>query len=91
MKIAGSTTVITGGASGLGRATAERMLGGGGRVALLDLPTSAGAQVAQAMGQDALFAACDVTNAEDVTAGLEAARKRFGSSQTCRRTNLSTP
>jgi len=79
MKIAGSTTVITGGASGLGRATAERMLGGGGRVALLDLPTSAGAQVAQAMGQDALFAACDVTNAEDVTAGLEAARKRFGS------------
>src|SRR5216117_1541599 len=47
MKIAGSTTVITGGASGLGRATAERLLGGGGRVALLDLPTSPGAQVAR--------------------------------------------
>jgi len=79
MKIAGSTTVITGGASGLGRATAERLLGGGGRVALLDLPTSPGAQVAQAMGQDALFAACDVTKAEEVTAGLDAAIKRFGS------------
>ena len=78
MKIAGSTTVITGGASGLGRATAERLLGGGGRVALLDLPTSPGAQVAQAMGQDALFAACDVTKAEEVTAGLEAAVERFG-------------
>ncbi|PYO51662.1 MAG: 3-hydroxyacyl-CoA dehydrogenase, partial [Candidatus Rokuibacteriota bacterium] len=51
---------------------------GGGRVALLDLPTSPGAQVAQAMGQDALFAACDVTKAEEVTAGLEAAVERFG-------------
>src|SRR6266545_2653089 len=81
MKIAGSSTIITGGASGLGRATAERLVGGGGRVALLDLPASAGAQVAQAMGPDALFAACDVTSAEDVTAALEAAMKRFGSVQ----------
>ncbi|HYB69128.1 MAG TPA: SDR family NAD(P)-dependent oxidoreductase, partial [Candidatus Bathyarchaeia archaeon] len=37
MQIAGSTAVITGGASGLGRATAERLHGAGGRVVLLDL------------------------------------------------------
>ncbi len=34
MKIAGSTIVVTGGAAGLGRATAERLLEGGGRVAI---------------------------------------------------------
>ena len=49
MKIAGSTVVITGGASGLGRATAEKLVGSGGRVVLLDLGTSPGAQAAQAM------------------------------------------
>jgi NAD(P)-dependent dehydrogenase (short-subunit alcohol dehydrogenase family) len=79
MKIAGSTTVITGGASGLGRATAERLVGSGGRVALLDLPTSPGAQAAQAIGADTLFAGADVTSAEEVTAALEAVRTRFGS------------
>jgi NAD(P)-dependent dehydrogenase (short-subunit alcohol dehydrogenase family) len=78
MKIAGSTTVITGGASGLGRATAERLLGSGGRVALLDLATSPGAPAAQAMGPEALFTAGDVTSAEDVTAALEATMRRFG-------------
>ena len=78
MKISGSTTVITGGASGLGRATAERLLAGGGRVVLLDLPRSPGAQVAADMGDNALFAPADVTNPDEVTAALEAAVKRFG-------------
>src|SRR5262245_13051105 len=81
MKILGSTTISTGGASGLGRATAERLHAGGGRVVLLDLPTSAGAAIAKAMGSNALFAACDVTSADDVGAGLEAAMARFDSVQ----------
>ena len=81
MKIMGSTTVITGGASGLGRATAERLSASGGQVVLLDLPTSAGAAAAHAMGASALFAAGDVTSADDVAAALEAAIKRFGSIQ----------
>ena len=78
MKIAGSTTVITGGASGLGRATAERLAAGGGRVALLDLPKSPGAQTAAALGQSAAFAPCDVTSADEVAAALDAAVARFG-------------
>jgi NAD(P)-dependent dehydrogenase (short-subunit alcohol dehydrogenase family) len=73
MKIAGSVAVITGGASGLGRATAERLLAGDGKVALLDLPKSAGVEVARNMGGSALFAACDVTSADEVAAALEAA------------------
>ncbi|MGH7325066.1 MAG: 3-hydroxyacyl-CoA dehydrogenase [Candidatus Rokuibacteriota bacterium] len=70
--------VITGGASGLGRATAARFAAAGGQVALLDLPTSKGADVAKELGGRALFAAADVTSADQVTAALEAARVRFG-------------
>ena len=50
MKIDGSTFLVTGGASGLGRATVERLLTHGGRVAILDLERSAGAQVAAELG-----------------------------------------
>ena len=78
MKISGSTAVITGGASGLGRATAERLVAGGGRAALLDLPKSPGGEVARALGDRALFTPADVTSADEVTAALEATVKRFG-------------
>ena len=78
MRILGSTTVVTGGASGLGRATAERLLAGGGRVVLLDLPRSPGAEVAAGMGDGALFAPADVTTPDELTAALEVAVKRFG-------------
>ena len=78
MQIAGSTTVITGGASGLGRATAERLHGGGGNVVLLDLPRSPGKEVAAGLGDRALFAAADVTNPDEVTAALAGAVARFG-------------
>ncbi len=81
MKISGSITVITGGASGLGRATAERLVAGGGRVVLVDLPKSPGVQVAADLGNSALFAPADVTSAEEVTAALEAGVKRFGAVQ----------
>jgi len=79
--ISGSTTVITGGASGLGRATAERLAAGGGNVVLLDLARSSGADVAAGLGPRALFAPADVTSADDVSGALDAALKRFGSIQ----------
>jgi NAD(P)-dependent dehydrogenase (short-subunit alcohol dehydrogenase family) len=81
MKIAGSTTLITGGASGLGRATAERLRAAGGNVVLLDLAKSPGADVATTLGEGALFAPGDVTSADDVSAALETAVKRFGGLQ----------
>ena len=68
MNITRSMAVITGGASGLGRATAERLVAGGGSVALLDLPKSPGAEVARTLGANALFTPADVTNAEEVSA-----------------------
>src|SRR5438132_10424949 len=78
MRVAESTAVVTGGASGLGRATAERLVAGGGRVTLVDRPASAGAAVARQLGTNALFAAADVTSADEVAAALDQARERFG-------------
>jgi 3-hydroxyacyl-CoA dehydrogenase/3-hydroxy-2-methylbutyryl-CoA dehydrogenase len=70
--------VVTGGASGLGRATAECLLAAGGTVALLDRPASAGAEAAKAMGQRATFTPADVTNAGEVSAALQTAGERLG-------------
>ena len=78
MKIDGSTFLVTGGASGLGRATVERLLAHGGRVAILDLERSAGAQIAGELGPHVLFAPCDVTSADNVAAAMDAAAGRFG-------------
>jgi NAD(P)-dependent dehydrogenase (short-subunit alcohol dehydrogenase family) len=81
MKIDGSTFLVTGGASGLGRATVERLVAHGGRVAILDLGRSAGQEVAAALGSHALFAPCDVTNADEVAGAMDAAAGRFGAIQ----------
>jgi NAD(P)-dependent dehydrogenase (short-subunit alcohol dehydrogenase family) len=51
MDIAKTVAIVTGGASGLGRATAKRIVEGGGRAALLDLPRSPGADTARALGE----------------------------------------
>jgi len=71
--------IVTGGASGLGRATAERLVAAGSSVALLDRPASAGADVAKAMGQRAIFTPADVTSGDEVGVALQAAWDRFGS------------
>ena len=71
---------LTGGASGLGRATAERLARVGARVVIADLPGSDGAAVAEAIGDNAVFAPTDVTSEADVSAALDAAEATFGAS-----------
>jgi NAD(P)-dependent dehydrogenase (short-subunit alcohol dehydrogenase family) len=73
VEIAGTSALVTGGASGLGRATAELLLERGGRVVLFDLPTSAGEEVARELGSAARFVAGDVTSEEDAQAAVAAA------------------
>lgn len=73
MHITGRTALITGGASGLGRATAERMLAAGSSVVIADLPQSPGAALADEWGDRAVFVPTDVTDAEQVQAAVDAA------------------
>ena len=62
MDIAGSTFVVTGGASGLGAATARHLVSQGGRVVIADLKEAEGAALAMELGADARFVRTDVTD-----------------------------
>jgi len=76
--IDGSVTLITGGASGLGRGAAEALGRRGGKVAILDLPTSNGTEVAEAIGDAAVFVPADVRDAEQVAEAVAAAIEAHG-------------
>src|SRR5688500_18735230 len=73
MRVRDASAVVTGGASGLGLATATELAERGARVVILDLPTSAGATVADSIG--ARFAAADVTSPPEVEAALDLAEE----------------
>ena len=64
MNIEGSSALVTGGASGLGLATARRLAEAGATVTIIDLPSSQGADIAAELGGH--FAAADVTSVEQV-------------------------
>jgi NAD(P)-dependent dehydrogenase (short-subunit alcohol dehydrogenase family) len=72
VEINGIGALVTGGASGLGRASAERLAAGGAKVVIVDLPTSNGAAVAEEIGHGTRFVAADVVSGEAVTAAIEA-------------------
>ena len=78
MRVAEHTFVITGGASGLGAATAEHLVTQGAAVVLLDINQSAVEAQAQRLGRNALGLACDICDAEQVQQALAAALKQFG-------------
>jgi NAD(P)-dependent dehydrogenase (short-subunit alcohol dehydrogenase family) len=75
MDISRTTAVVTGGASGLGLATAEMLISAGSAVVILDLPQSAGADIADRLGDQAWFAPADVTDPDAVTAALDVAAR----------------
>ncbi|XP_036171528.1 3-hydroxyacyl-CoA dehydrogenase type-2-like [Myotis myotis] len=76
--VKGLVAVITGGASGLGLATAERLVGQGASAVLLDMPGSSGEEQARRLGKSCAFAPTDVTSEEDVRAALALAKGKFG-------------
>lgn len=78
MQISGKTFIVTGGASGLGRASAEIILAAGGRVVVLDVNADAGKAAEQALGGNARFAQADVTSEEQVKAAIALASSAFG-------------
>ncbi|WP_309126861.1 SDR family NAD(P)-dependent oxidoreductase [Microbacterium sp.] len=72
MNISGQGALITGGASGLGLATARRLAASGAQVTIIDLPNSSGEDIAAELG--GAFAAADVTSADEVAAAVAAAQ-----------------
>ena len=62
MQLENKVAIVTGGASGLGRATVEKFLAGGARVAIFDLNEQEGQKLAQSLGDNALFCAVNVTD-----------------------------
>jgi len=83
MRIEGAVALVTGGAGGLGAGAARKLLEKGARVALLDLPTSRGAEVADDLGSDAVFIPVDVTDTDSVEAAVGAVVQTFGHVDIC--------
>ncbi len=68
----GMVGIVTGGGSGLGRATVERFVTEGAKITLVDLPDSYGEAVAKALGKEkCIFVPCDITKEEDVKTAIQ--------------------
>jgi NAD(P)-dependent dehydrogenase (short-subunit alcohol dehydrogenase family) len=81
MELPGSTFVVTGGASGLGAATARMIVAGGGNVVLADLNEADGHALVRELGPVARFVRADVTSETDGQAAIVAAVGGFGGLQ----------
>jgi NAD(P)-dependent dehydrogenase (short-subunit alcohol dehydrogenase family) len=75
MKIEGISALVTGGASGLGRASAEKLSEAGAHVVICDLSSSSGKSVAKEIGDGTRFVAADVTDTEQMSAALDLAEQ----------------
>jgi NAD(P)-dependent dehydrogenase (short-subunit alcohol dehydrogenase family) len=74
MDVKGITAVVTGGASGLGRASAQRLVNSGANVLIVDLPTSNGEACAREIGA-AGFVPADVADETQMESAFEAAER----------------
>jgi len=77
-ELAGKVAIVTGGAGGIGRATARTLVAEGARVVVADLDADAGAAVAEELGEAAAFQQTDVSDLEQVQALVDATVERFG-------------
>lgn len=77
-RVKGKVAVVTGGASGIGAATAAKLIAEGAYVVLGDIQQKAGDEMAASLGSAASFQICDVTRESDVEALVDAAIKRHG-------------
>ena len=78
MDLTGKAAMVTGGASGLGEATVRLLLERGARVTILDRDGSPGADLASELGDDAIYAAGDVTQEDTIEAAVQPTVDTFG-------------
>ena len=77
MNLENCVAVITGGASGLGEATARRIVSKGGKVALFDLNKEKGKSLTNELGENAIYIKTDVTDEESVENALNETVRTF--------------
>jgi NAD(P)-dependent dehydrogenase (short-subunit alcohol dehydrogenase family) len=81
MKIENLTAVVTGGASGLGYATAAALAARGAKVAILDVNADAAAKAAKEL--NGFSTACDVTSPDSLAAAIASVKERLGAPRIC--------
>jgi len=83
MKIKGQAAIVTGGASGLGQATARVLTEAGARVTVLDVNEAGAHLAADDLGPDTLGLGCDVTSVDSVRDALARAAEAHGPARIC--------
>lgn len=78
MQVQGKVAIVTGGASGLGRATVEALVAAGAKVAILDLSDDLGTALARELGPATIYRHVNVTDENDVKAAIAATLDAFG-------------
>jgi NAD(P)-dependent dehydrogenase (short-subunit alcohol dehydrogenase family) len=83
MNINGKVAIVTGGASGLGEATVERIVQAGGKAAIFDLDAVKGQALVDRLGSNAVFAKVDVADEASTQAGIALALSAFSGINIC--------
>lgn len=84
MEANNKVAVVTGGCSGLGNATAKKLLDAGVKVAIFDLNEAQGAAIVEELGSDkVMFAKVDVSSGDSVAAAMDAVIEKFGALHIC--------
>jgi NAD(P)-dependent dehydrogenase (short-subunit alcohol dehydrogenase family) len=83
MNLSGRTAIVTGGASGLGAATARHFAASGANVVILDRDADKAQTLAAELGSRALAAAADITDETETYEAVQAAVRAFGSLDIC--------
>ena len=84
MDLKGKVAVVTGGSSGMGRATVRKLVDMGAKCAIFDFNEEKGNKVVSEVGEDnAIFCNVDVTNTETIEAGIAATMEKFGAIHIC--------
>ena len=78
MRIEDRVAIVTGGASGLGKATVQRLVDEGAKVTILDLDAETGEKLSAELSNSAIFAKADVTDEASVQAAVDKTAKTFG-------------